>query len=771
MTRSLDNHTFFKHAWTGLGFFLGITLGLGILLLYVSHIRLTEEEVSRLQTQANVLADNLAGQLEGIDSALAGVLEGSPVVNTSGAPTLAPSRLKALADAIPGVRSIAVLDATGTMVLTDRAELRGKNFRELAYFTVPQKDRDFSRLYVSPPFRSAEGVYSVNLSKAIVGSNGKFAGVATASLSPRYFETLTKTVLYAPDMQVSIVHSSGRLFVDAHHNEVALGSDLSDETSLFSQHLAGGGDESTFEGATREGRLTVLRTVAPLPLRMDSPLVLQLSRKSSAIDGAWHVNMLLGVALYALVAISSVAALFLAQRRAETASHGAMERARLERENALRLEFGLESAALGLWDLRIDLNALTVNDRELEMLGYGYGEMELSVENCRKLVHPDDLRSVYVGFQAHLKTSYKPYRVMHRMLHKDGRVIWMLAHILVIEVDQHGKPVRILGTHMDITERIQIDAALRDSEQRLALAMETGHMGLVDWHMQTDEVLFNDRAYEILGLKSEDEGLSFPQWIALRHPDDVEQTNTALQQMLKGTLPTADIEYRVRHADGRYLWVHLRAETIERGPQNEPLRVMATFRDVDAQKAAELELKRLNEQLELLTVTDGLTGVGNRRLFDKTLQEEWQRCARQGLPLGLMMIDIDHFKKYNDTYGHQGGDAVLANVAQILKKCVKRSGELVARYGGEEFALLLPGSDTAAASAVAQRCVDALQKAQIPHKASPVSPWVSLSIGVASVVPQAGHAPADFVKTADAALYEAKDAGRNRFEVAGGATV
>jgi diguanylate cyclase (GGDEF)-like protein/PAS domain S-box-containing protein len=774
LTRSLDNHTFFKQAWTGLGFFLGFALGLGILQLYVSHIRITEEEHNRLQTQASVLAESLAGQFEGADNALVSVLDGLPVVSTPttpGAPTSSSSRLKALADAMPGVRSLAVLDAAGTTVLTDRAALRGKNFRDSAYFAVPQKDRDVSRMYVSPPFRSVEGVYSVSLSKAVLGNNGKFAGVVTASLNPRYFETLAKAVLYAPDMQASLVHSSGRLFVDARHDEVMLGSDLSAADALFNQHVASGREESTFEGVTGDDRLLVLRTVAPIPLRMDAPLVIQLSRKSSAIYSTWRDYMLLSSVLFALVAAGSAAALFLAQRRAATASHGALERARLDRENALRFEFGLESAALGLWDLRLDLNALTVNDRVLEILGYSQDEIEVSVENFRELVYPPDLKSVVVGFQGHLKVSSKPYRVMHRMLHKDGRLIWVLAHILVMEIDEHGEPVRILGTHMDITERIKMDAALRDSEQRLTLAMETGNMGLVDWHVPSNEVLFNERAYEILGLKPENAGLSFPQWIALRHPDDLEQTDLVLQRMLHGAVAAADIEYRVCHADGHYLWVHLRAETIERGPQNEPLRVMATFRDVDARKAAEFELKRVNEQLELLTVTDGLTGVGNRRLFDKTLQEEWQRCARQDLPLGLLMVDIDHFKKYNDHYGHQGGDAALANVAQILKKCVKRSGELVARYGGEEFALLLPGSDSAATAAVAQRCVAAVQEAQIPHAASPVSPWVSLSIGVASVVPRAGHLPADFLKTADAALYQAKDAGRNRFEVADGASV
>ena len=189
--------------------------------------------------------------------------------------------------------------------------------------------------------------------------------------------------------------------------------------------------------------------------------------------------------------------------------------------------------------------------------------------------------------------------------------------------------------------------------------------------------------------------------------------------------------------------------------------------DVTALVEKSFELERANEQLSRLSTTDGLTGVANRRLFDQSLQGEWQRSARKEQPISLLMIDIDYFKPYNDQYGHLSGDECLRHVARILDGCAKRSGELLARYGGEEFALLLPGADVAEAIAVARRCMDELLQARIAHADSPISPWLTFSIGVATATVMADQnlQPESLLERADAALYQAKAAGRNRFEV------
>lgn len=177
-----------------------------------------------------------------------------------------------------------------------------------------------------------------------------------------------------------------------------------------------------------------------------------------------------------------------------------------------------------------------------------------------------------------------------------------------------------------------------------------------------------------------------------------------------------------------------------------------------------LALERANEQLLRLSTTDGLTGIANRRLLDQTLQTEWQRCARNHSNLALLMIDIDHFKRYNDQYGHQTGDECLRQVARILVMCAKRSGELVARYGGEEFAILLPATDVQDAMAVARRCIQELTVARIPHADSPVSPWLTISVGVTSMSASPGESRATLVMQADSAMYCAKKSGRARAE-------
>ena len=175
-----------------------------------------------------------------------------------------------------------------------------------------------------------------------------------------------------------------------------------------------------------------------------------------------------------------------------------------------------------------------------------------------------------------------------------------------------------------------------------------------------------------------------------------------------------------------------------------------------------LELKQNRDELIKLARTDGLTGLYNRRTFDDVLLREWRRLSRTGEPLSVIMMDVDHFKLYNDTYGHGGGDSCLLRVARAAEGALQRPADVVARYGGEEFVALLPETKLDGAIAVAEAIRLAVAALNIPQASSNTAAHVTLSLGVASTIPQPDKEPAELLEIADQQLYRAKSEGRNR---------
>ena len=174
------------------------------------------------------------------------------------------------------------------------------------------------------------------------------------------------------------------------------------------------------------------------------------------------------------------------------------------------------------------------------------------------------------------------------------------------------------------------------------------------------------------------------------------------------------------------------------------------------------QLEIANRELQRIANIDRLTGVANRRQFEQFVKQEWRRLAREKEPLSLILCDVDFFKNYNDTHGHPAGDECLRQVAQAISTAVKRPGDLVARYGGEEFAVILPLTDIDGATIVAQAISCQMRQQQLPHRSSTVSQHVTLSIGVASTMPNPAHQPETLISKADQALYQAKRQGRDR---------
>lgn len=246
----------------------------------------------------------------------------------------------------------------------------------------------------------------------------------------------------------------------------------------------------------------------------------------------------------------------------------------------------------------------------------------------------------------------------------------------------------------------------------------------------------------------------------LMHPADWESLNQSLFGRLLAGDATARASFRAMRKDGRYVWVEASYRRLDDGSG-----FVAVMRDVSERKALEAQLEEANCRLRVLAREDGLTRLANRRRFDEALGEEYRRARRVGAPLAVIMIDVDRFKAFNDTYGHPGGDACLQALAGVLKGRCRRPADLSARYGGEEFVLLLPNTDAAGALVVAECIRAAVRRLEIPHAGSEFG-FATVSIGVAAMVPGRPQGPAALVEAADAALYEAKRAGRNAVRLA-----
>jgi diguanylate cyclase (GGDEF)-like protein len=191
-------------------------------------------------------------------------------------------------------------------------------------------------------------------------------------------------------------------------------------------------------------------------------------------------------------------------------------------------------------------------------------------------------------------------------------------------------------------------------------------------------------------------------------------------------------------------------------------RTQALQLEVGNRIAAETALQAVNKELERIAYLDGLTQMANRRRFDQCLEQEWRRMKREQQPLSLILCDVDYFKQYNDLYGHQVGDECLRTVARVIHAATKRPADLAARYGGEEFAVILPNTTLQGAFRVAEEVQARIRQLKLPHQSSLVNPCVTLSFGVASIVPAETDAPDQLITSADRVLYQAKITGRDR---------
>ncbi|OWV88222.1 diguanylate cyclase [Rhizobium sp. N122] len=347
------------------------------------------------------------------------------------------------------------------------------------------------------------------------------------------------------------------------------------------------------------------------------------------------------------------------------------------------------------------------------------------------------------------------------LVEEDGRERWFLTSKIPLR-NRHGDLVGLAGVTRDITEKKRLVQEALDSKNVLSQAMTEMSDGLAMFNPEGRLVFCNDqyRAAFPRSAHARQPGAGITDILqaVVRSGERVDVSPDAVDDWIEISAAqlflTQDSE--IPMFDGR--WLRQRTRLAADGS------ALVVVSDITSMKDSEERLTQLALKMKGLADTDALTGIANRRVFDEAISEEFARARRAESSLGLLLIDVDHFKAYNDTYGHLEGDNCLRVIGEVLRSITKRPSDLAARFGGEEFAILLPGTDRDGALRLARMLRSALHRRAIPHSESSKA-IVTVSIGVANISDRFAT-PAELVSAADQALYAAKKHGRDRVEAA-----
>jgi diguanylate cyclase (GGDEF)-like protein/PAS domain S-box-containing protein len=383
----------------------------------------------------------------------------------------------------------------------------------------------------------------------------------------------------------------------------------------------------------------------------------------------------------------------------------------------------------------------------------GYEPEEMLEIRTRDALHPDDVTRVIDA----LATGGAGGPLTYRMRRKDGSYLW---------VETTGRVVRLaeqtalrLVIVRNIEQRIVAEQRLRESETRYRLLADNS----TDMVFQLDDNMVHryvsPACRDILGYEPKE--LIGVNPVSMAHPEDAMRLPLVLQVLLSGRVERQSIVNRIRHREGHWIWAEVQLKTLRDPQTGRSSGLIGTLRDISVRKAVEDELADANRRLRALAGEDGLTGLCNRRAFDEAFAREIRRARREKKSLGLIMIDVDRFKAFNDQYGHPAGDECLRRISGAITTTIRRPGDIAARYGGEEFAVLLPDTDETGTAVIAERIRKTVVDFSIEHCFGR-DRIATISAGVAAMAAnQSVGGSETLLEAADRALYRAKDLGRN----------
>jgi diguanylate cyclase (GGDEF)-like protein/PAS domain S-box-containing protein len=389
----------------------------------------------------------------------------------------------------------------------------------------------------------------------------------------------------------------------------------------------------------------------------------------------------------------------------------------------------------------------------------GFKPEERIGANGFEIVHPDDIKALADVFNT-LSTETNP-PVIHgelRLRHKDGS--WRTLEAVGSNQVYNNAVEGLIVNYRDITERKQAEEALRESETRFREVLENSRDAFYKRNLQTDSYDYLSPSFTInYGYTLEEMKKLPPETLmCLIHPDDLAEVRLMIAESNSGAVGTAyQMKYRLKHKDGSYRWCHDQF-AVMRDADGTPLAIIGSVKDITEQNQAAEALRESEHRYQELSIIDDLTQLYNSRHFYAQLEREMERSNRYEQPLTLLMLDLDKFKKFNDTYGHVQGDYVLLRLGHAIKRSMRETDSAY-RYGGEEFMIMLPMTTSEEGVVTAKRIQMELRKEAFP----PVSGqevYVTVSIGVAQ------HKPKEemkaFVQRVDQLMYQAKKNGRDR---------
>ncbi len=573
--------------------------------LYASFHDTEKLERDRLVHQVNIIERNLSQRLQTTSNTLLSIRDDLPDLLQQ--PPALNRRLQTAIDASSGIRTFAVVNREGEVIASSRKELLGMNFRDEIRFKTIRDGHDPSLLYLSAPFRTPLGHWSITLGRSIQDVQGNFAGCILALIDPAYFADLLGSTVYAPDVRAGLTHAQGKVIYRVPDAESVTGKDLSEARETpFYRHLHGGQALTVLTSdttASGQRRMVASQTIWPKSVQADQPMVAFASRETSEIFAAWREDSITTGMLFGLLSLVSVLGLFFYQRR-----QAALERLQVAREDerqaaeriirktAHSLQLAIEGGQLGIWEWHPANNRMICSDLCLSCFGLPAGSI-LSLEQVISAIPPEDRPGVEAAVAKSIREK-TGFATDCRVIWPDGSVHWLdlRGHV---SVGADGEPERMDGIVQDISERKQAEERLHRSEQQVRLATEGAQVGVWYWDLPARTLSWSEICKRHLALPPEQEG-SFEHFYAVMHPDDRERVADLLKRSQE-TLEDYRTEYRIIHPDGPERWVAAMGRYYL-DQKDQVIGMGGVTLDITERKLAESRVAQAKRQVELLNL-------------------------------------------------------------------------------------------------------------------------------------------------------------------------